>query len=249
MTPSTSRRSTVSTIAKPPSRGPPSVYAHPSLRRLPPRLHNQSLRIRRSSRPSMAGSQPATSCKATSTTFATSSSTRFDSDSRSTTDTAATVSGATTRPSHQGSKRRWSSSTKRRLAGAVLPMDRSNADDMRALRALAWANHKNNWAEVPDGERLQRLTETAIDRWATRVGGTHAPAAAPQRRHRTGSARRSAAQHCTSARNRRRVQVGHQPAGSEPSSPRSLHGQISIREPASGPSTASWWTVPAAATA
>ena len=65
-----------------------------------------------------------------------------------------------------------------KIAGAVLPMDRSNAEDMRALRALAWANHKNNWAEVPDGERLQRLTETAIDRWATRVGGTILP---PQR--------------------------------------------------------------------
>lgn len=65
-----------------------------------------------------------------------------------------------------------------KLAGAVLPMDRSNPDDMRALRALAWANFKYNWAEVPDGERLQRLTETAIDRWASTVGGTLLP---PQR--------------------------------------------------------------------
>jgi hypothetical protein len=62
-----------------------------------------------------------------------------------------------------------------KIAGAVLPMDRSNPDDMRALRALAWANYKNNWAEVPDGERLQRLAETAIDRWATRVGGALLP--------------------------------------------------------------------------
>lgn len=65
-----------------------------------------------------------------------------------------------------------------KIADAVLPMDRSNADDMRALRALAWANHKNNWADVPDGERLQRLTETAIDRWASRVGSKLLP---PQR--------------------------------------------------------------------
>ena len=177
MTPSESRRSTVSTIRNRRSWTPVRLRP-PSLRRLPPRLHNQSLRIRRSSRPSMAGSQPATSCKAKSTTFETSSSRRFDSDSRSTTDTAATVCGATTRPSHQGSKRRWSSSAKRRSLALSCRWTDRTPDDMRALRALAWANHKNNWAEVPDGERLQRLTETAIDRWATRVGGTVLP---PQR--------------------------------------------------------------------
>ena len=47
-----------------------------------------------------------------------------------------------------------------KLATAVLPIDQSNADDMRALRALAWAHHKGSWVEVPDGEKLQRLAET-----------------------------------------------------------------------------------------
>ncbi|MFX0540047.1 protein DpdH [Ornithinimicrobium sp. Y1847] len=67
-----------------------------------------------------------------------------------------------------------------KIAGALLPMDRSNTDDMRALRALAWVNHKNTtWAEVPDGELLQRLTENAIDRWATRVGDALLPPQEP----------------------------------------------------------------------
>ena len=66
-----------------------------------------------------------------------------------------------------------------KLANSVLPMDRSNADDMRALRALAWANSKGNWADVPDGERLQRLAENAIDRWATLVGAALLPPKRP----------------------------------------------------------------------
>lgn len=66
-----------------------------------------------------------------------------------------------------------------KIAEAVLPMDRSDPDDMRALRALAWANHKNNWADVRDGERLQRLTETAIDRWASKVGSRLLPPPRP----------------------------------------------------------------------
>lgn len=66
-----------------------------------------------------------------------------------------------------------------KLANSVLPMDKSNADDMRALRALAWANSKGNWAEIPDGERLQRLAETAIDRWTTLVGAALLPPKLP----------------------------------------------------------------------
>lgn len=66
-----------------------------------------------------------------------------------------------------------------KLATSMLPMDRSNADDMRALRALAWANAKGNWADVPDGERLQRLAENAIDRWATLVGAALLPPKRP----------------------------------------------------------------------
>lgn len=66
-----------------------------------------------------------------------------------------------------------------KIANSVLRMDRSNADDMRALRALAWANSKGTWADVPDGERLQRLAENAIDRWTTLVGAALLPPKRP----------------------------------------------------------------------
>ncbi|MGW6004353.1 protein DpdH [Oerskovia enterophila] len=62
-----------------------------------------------------------------------------------------------------------------RLASAVLPIDQSNADDMRALRALAWAHHKGSWVEVPDGERLQRLAEIRVERWASMVSARLLP--------------------------------------------------------------------------
>jgi hypothetical protein len=56
-----------------------------------------------------------------------------------------------------------------KLAAAVLPIDQSNTDDMRALRALAWANTKGSWVEVPDGEKLQRIAETRIEQWVSTV--------------------------------------------------------------------------------
>ncbi|MBB1033608.1 hypothetical protein G6031_04290 [Dietzia sp. CQ4] len=59
--------------------------------------------------------------------------------------------------------------SEQKLADAVLPIDRTDLETLRALRALAWANHKNSWEEVPDGERLQRLAENAVDRWKARV--------------------------------------------------------------------------------
>ncbi|NYG07747.1 hypothetical protein BJ986_002234 [Phycicoccus badiiscoriae] len=62
-----------------------------------------------------------------------------------------------------------------KLTTAVLPMDQSNTDDMRALRALAWAHHKGSWAEVPDGEELQRLAETRVDDWVSKVGAALLP--------------------------------------------------------------------------
>ncbi|WP_280637310.1 protein DpdH [Nocardioides sp. W7] len=66
-----------------------------------------------------------------------------------------------------------------KLATAVLPMDRSNAVDMRALRALAWAHHKGSWADVPDGEMLQRLTETRVEHWVSMVGAALLPPERP----------------------------------------------------------------------
>jgi hypothetical protein len=67
-----------------------------------------------------------------------------------------------------------------KLASAVLPIDQSKADDMRALRALAWAHHKGSWAEVPDGEKLQRLAETRVDHWVTNVAGALLPPDRPE---------------------------------------------------------------------
>ncbi len=55
------------------------------------------------------------------------------------------------------------------LARALLPIDQSNDDDVRALRALAWAHHKGSWVEVPEGERLQRLAEIRLAHWVTTV--------------------------------------------------------------------------------
>lgn len=66
-----------------------------------------------------------------------------------------------------------------KLATAVLPMDQSDADDMRALRALAWAHHKGSWADVPDGEKLQRLAETRVDHWVSKVGAALLPPERP----------------------------------------------------------------------
>jgi hypothetical protein len=66
-----------------------------------------------------------------------------------------------------------------KLATAVLPMDQSNAADMRALRALAWAHHKRSWADVPGGEMLQRLVENRIEHWVSIVGATLLPPERP----------------------------------------------------------------------
>lgn len=56
-----------------------------------------------------------------------------------------------------------------KIADAVLPIDRTNDDDVRALRALAWVNGLGSWVDVPDGERLQRLAEARIQVWVDRV--------------------------------------------------------------------------------
>jgi hypothetical protein len=59
--------------------------------------------------------------------------------------------------------------TQTKLARAVLPIDRTNDDDIRALRALAWVNSLGSWVDVPDGESLQRLAEARIRFWVDRV--------------------------------------------------------------------------------
>lgn len=67
-----------------------------------------------------------------------------------------------------------------KLTTALLPLDQSNADDMRTLRALAWAHHKGSWAEVPDGERLQRLAEARVEYWASKVRAALLPPERPE---------------------------------------------------------------------
>ncbi|SFJ63644.1 protein DpdH [Cellulomonas sp. KH9] len=62
-----------------------------------------------------------------------------------------------------------------KLATAVLPIGQSNADDMRALRALAWAHSKGSWVEVPGGEKLQRLAERRIEHWVSTVSAALLP--------------------------------------------------------------------------
>ncbi|MFC7500598.1 protein DpdH, partial [Nocardioides sp. GCM10030258] len=56
-----------------------------------------------------------------------------------------------------------------KLANALLPVDRDNDDDVRALRALAWVNHAGSWAGVPSGDSLERLCDQKLEQWAARV--------------------------------------------------------------------------------
>ena len=249
MTPSMSRRSTVSTIRSRRSRTCPSV---PGTRAFAD-SHPDSATSRcgsdaRQGRRSLARHRqhPA---EATSTTFATSSSTRSDSDSRSTTDTAATVCGATTRRSLRGSRRRWSSSTKRNS----LTLSCRWTD--RTLTTCERFGHSLGPTTRAPGRSAGRRESAAARRDRDRATGQRtvsaalSPAAAPRRRRRTGSARRS---RYSALRERSESPTRSSrtpPVGSEPCSPRPLHGQTPIRGPASGPSTASSWTAPAAVTA
>ena len=66
-----------------------------------------------------------------------------------------------------------------KLATAILPIDQSNDQDMRALRALAWAHARGSWVEVPDGEKLQRLAESRIEQWVSTVGAALLPPERP----------------------------------------------------------------------
>jgi hypothetical protein len=59
-------------------------------------------------------------------------------------------------------------------------MDQSNADDMRALRALAWVHHTGSWVDVPDGERLQRIAEARVNHWVQKVGAALLPPERPE---------------------------------------------------------------------
>lgn len=56
-----------------------------------------------------------------------------------------------------------------KLGNALLPVDRDDDDDVRALRALAWVNHAGSWAGVPNGDSLERLCVERVEQWATRV--------------------------------------------------------------------------------
>ncbi|MFB8073565.1 protein DpdH [Streptomyces californicus] len=53
--------------------------------------------------------------------------------------------------------------------GALIAIDRTDDDDVRVLRALAWASGKGSWDAVPNGEILQRLCMTKAQQWAAQV--------------------------------------------------------------------------------
>ncbi|GAA2258171.1 hypothetical protein GCM10010402_11970 [Actinomadura luteofluorescens] len=55
------------------------------------------------------------------------------------------------------------------LGAALISIDRTNDDDVRVLRALAWVNEKGPWADIPNGDVLQRLCMEKIQIWAERV--------------------------------------------------------------------------------
>jgi hypothetical protein len=55
------------------------------------------------------------------------------------------------------------------LGTALIPIDRTNDDDVRVLRALAWVNEKGPWAAIPNGDVLQRLCMEKVQIWAQRV--------------------------------------------------------------------------------
>ncbi|MFI6817228.1 protein DpdH [Nonomuraea sp. NPDC050328] len=56
-----------------------------------------------------------------------------------------------------------------RLQKALIPIDRTNDEDVRVLRALAWVNEAGSWVTVPNGELLQRLCVEKVRTWAARV--------------------------------------------------------------------------------
>ncbi|MET9085547.1 protein DpdH [Streptomyces sp. NPDC004237] len=56
-----------------------------------------------------------------------------------------------------------------KLDKALIPVDRTNDEDVRVLRALAWAGGKGSWDAVPNGEVLQRLCMAKAQAWAARV--------------------------------------------------------------------------------
>ncbi|MDX3106011.1 protein DpdH [Nonomuraea angiospora] len=62
-----------------------------------------------------------------------------------------------------------------RLQQALIPIDRSNDEDVRVLRALAWVNEEGSWVSVPNGEALQRLCVERIQSWAAHVSASLLP--------------------------------------------------------------------------
>lgn len=50
-------------------------------------------------------------------------------------------------------------------AGAVITLDRDDAEDARTLRALAWVNEAGDWRSVENGAELQRVVEERVSHW------------------------------------------------------------------------------------
>ena len=134
----------------------------------PRRWRSQSLRNRRSSRPSMAGSQPATSCKADLN------------DLRNIVYQAVTATRVRRRLRRRQSLEQRQEGARTGVRGEVgrvrakqdslalsVPMDRDNDDDMRALRALAWAKQDQSgqtcrtasvYSDSPTGKSTMEAT-------------------------------------------------------------------------------------------
>lgn len=61
------------------------------------------------------------------------------------------------------------------LQTALISIDHRNMEDVRVLRALAWVDAKESWADVPQGDALQSLCVTKVQAWADSVSASLLP--------------------------------------------------------------------------
>lgn len=61
------------------------------------------------------------------------------------------------------------------LQTALISIDHRNMEDVRVLRALAWVDAKESWANVPQGDALQSLCVTKVQAWADSVSASLLP--------------------------------------------------------------------------
>ncbi|MFE2583253.1 protein DpdH [Streptomyces sp. NPDC059378] len=61
------------------------------------------------------------------------------------------------------------------LQTALISIDHRNVEDVRVLRALAWVNAKESWANVEQGDALQSLCVNKVQEWADSVSASLLP--------------------------------------------------------------------------